>query len=68
MGDNNNFNEFEEDMIEDDGSSIIAHIEKYLGCFEFTISEIIPGSKDSIDVNIINPSKDKNYNKIYNHI
>lgn len=57
----NNFENYEEDMIEDDGNIVIEHIEKYLGCIESSISEIVPGSRVSIDVNIIGPSKERNY-------
>lgn len=49
------------EMKEDDGSKVISHMEKYLGKFNGTISEIVPGSKVSIDINIINPTPERNY-------
>ncbi|EKQ56081.1 MULTISPECIES: suppressor of fused domain protein [unclassified Clostridium] len=55
------YDSYEEDMIEDDGNIVLEHIEKYLGCIDSSVSEIVPGSRVSIDTNIINPSKEKNY-------
>lgn len=49
------------EMKEDDGSKVINHIEKYLGSFNGCISEVVPGSKVSIDINIINPTSERNY-------
>lgn len=49
------------EMKEDDGSKVINHIEKYLGSFNGCISEVVPGSKVSIDINIINPASERNY-------
>lgn len=40
---------------------VVNHIEKYLGTIDQTISEIIPGSKVKIDINIIKPTKEKDY-------
>lgn len=48
-------------MKDDDGLKVIGHIQKYLGEFNGTISEIVPGSKVSIDINIINPTSERNY-------
>lgn len=59
--DYDSFGDYEEDMIEDDGNVVVEHIEKYLGCIDSSINEIVPGSRVSIDVNIINPSKERNY-------
>ncbi|WP_051560299.1 suppressor of fused domain protein [Clostridium beijerinckii] len=55
------YENYEEDMIEDDGDVVVEHIEKYLGCIDSSIYEIVPGSKVSIQVNVIKPSKEKNY-------
>lgn len=59
--DYDSFDGYEEDMIEDDGNIVVEHIEKYLGYIDSSISEIVPGSKVSIEVNVINPSKEKKY-------
>ncbi|ARC83439.1 ankyrin repeat family protein [Clostridium argentinense CDC 2741] len=40
---------------------VVNHIEKHLGTIDQTISEIIPGSKVKIDINIIKPTKEKDY-------
>lgn len=44
-----------------DGDKVLNHIEKYLGTIDQTISEMIPGSKVKIDINIIKPTKEKDY-------
>ena len=49
------------DMIEEDGQDIIEYMEQYLGDFDEQIEEIIPGSKVWIDINIIKPTKERNY-------
>ena len=46
---------------EDDGTKIINYMQKYLGNFDGVISEIVPGSKVSININIINPTSERNY-------
>lgn len=46
---------------EEDGTKIINYMQEHLGEFNGTISEIIPGSKVSIDINIINPTPERNY-------
>lgn len=46
---------------EDDGTKIKNYMQKYLGSFDGAISEIVPGSKVSIDINIINPTSERNY-------
>ena len=51
----------DDDMIEDDGEDIIEYMEKYLGDFDNEIEEIVPGSKVWIDINVINPTEERNY-------
>ncbi|MCY6354739.1 suppressor of fused domain protein [Clostridium sp. ZS2-4] len=45
----------------EDDDKIVKHIEKYIGTIDQTISEIIPGSRVRINVNIIKPKQEKDY-------
>ena len=42
-------------------NKVTNYIEKYLGNIDETIREILPGSKVSININIIRPTKERNY-------
>lgn len=44
-----------------ENNELVNYIEKHLGKIDETISEIIPGSRVKVDINIIRPTKERNY-------